>query len=128
MGVAAMLRQQHGAHPPSERERGYDAQHRHEEGRQPDLQHVPHRGFEPDPEQQDEHTQLRQHIDARVGRDGPKPRDAEQMEIAEQDSGHQLAQHRRLPDARGQVAAELRAGEDHRQGQDYGRYVRWTHD
>jgi hypothetical protein len=45
------------------------------------------------------------------------------VEIAEQHAGNQLAQHRRLPGARGQVAAEFRAGEDHRQGQDYGRYV-----
>jgi hypothetical protein len=104
-----------------QRERCHHAQDGYEQRGQTYLEHLAHGGFEPDLEQQDQHAQLGEHVHGRVGRESLEPGDAEQMEIAQHDSGHQLAQHRRLSDARGQIPAELRTGEDHGQGQDHGR-------
>src|SRR5713101_7700843 len=42
------------------------------------------------------------------------------MRVAEEDAGQQLAQHRRLSRALGQIAAELRCREEQREGEQHG--------
>ncbi len=74
--------------------------------------------LEPYLEQQQDYTNLGQPDDGRVARQGSKPEYANLVEIAEQDTGQELAQHRRLAQSLREIASQLCRGQDHGQGED----------
>ena len=93
---------------PSAEGRG-DTDERHEQRRGPDPDERADVGLEPDVEQQDEDSDLRQDLQGRLGlhiRDGIGAAE-EDDQAGEDDADHQLAEHRWLAQALGREPAEV---------------------
>jgi hypothetical protein len=116
--VHAAIREQQRTHGPAEAERRHHAQHRDEQRDGPDLEHVAHRRFEANLEEEDDHAQPGKDVDARVSFDRLEPADADQIEVAQEDAGDELTEDGRLAEADGNVAGNFCGGEDNRQRED----------
>jgi hypothetical protein len=105
----------------AEGERQYDSDDRDGERRGPDPKHLAQVGLQPDLEEQQEHTELGEHVN-QLGLDASGRHDAEHT-ATQQDTGEQLAQDGGLAHALGGFAEQLGGREDRRQHQEEARDV-----
>ena len=119
--VDAGVRQEPRADAPAEEERADDAKRRDEKRRAADLEHLRDRRLEADLEEQEDRAELRQRVESRVALERFEARESRERQIAEQDAGAKLSEHRRLAKPRREVPADLGGREDERQREDQGR-------
>lgn len=115
VNVDAGIGQQPHAEEPSQDKRSDDAEKRHDEALEPHLHHLSYRRFEPDLEQQQEHAQTRQHVDARVLFHRFEPMQPDDAEVAENDPSYEFAKHSRLSKTNSNVAAKFGRNQDDRE-------------
>ncbi len=115
MNVGTVRGEPPGAHTPAQGEGCDHAECRHEQRGPADLEHLTDRRFETDLEQQEQDSDLREHVDERVGLEGLEARESREGEVPQKNPRDELAQHRRLAHPHGQVAAELRREQNHDQ-------------
>ncbi len=88
MDVGAALREEQCADAPAEREGCYHSEHRDEEGGDPHLEHVADGGLETDLKEEDNHAELGEGVERHVRLERLDPRNAEQLEVPEEDASH----------------------------------------
>ena len=104
---------------PAQREGRDHAEHRHQERRQPDREHLRDGGLEPDLEQQEQHADLGEHVDGRVVADRLEPGKPSSARLPSRMPTSSSPSTAGWPEARGQVAAQLGADEDDREKEDH---------
>ncbi len=109
-------RQQPRGDCPAEREWRDDAERRDQDGRKADLQHLRHGGLDADLEQQEQHADASEHVNHRIGLDRREPCEAD---VAEDNAGHELAEHRGLAQPNRKLAGQLPRNEEDRQHDDH---------
>ena len=112
-----MTWEEHPRHRVAEHHRRDHTEHRDQQRRGADLRHLAEIGCEADFEQQEQHADLGDDVERRVGDHGADRAEPDQAQIAEHDAHHQLAQHRRQTHALEQRATELGADQDHDEGE-----------
>ena len=117
--VDACRRQQPDADAKAENERADDAKRRDNKRRDPDAHHLRDGGLQANLEEQQNHAEARQHVDACVSAQVLECRHPDQPEVSDEKSRGQLTEHRRLAEPGSQVASELGCDQDqgHRQDQ-----------
>lgn len=96
---------------PSEGERSHDTEGGGRKRRLADPHHQTDRGLQPDLEQEQRHAEGGEHVGHRVVG----------IEVSERRARDELAEHRQLPDTRGQVGRQLRRHEDQGRRRDHRR-------
>jgi hypothetical protein len=98
------------------------------ERREADLQHLSHRRLDADLEQEQNHAQLGEILDRRIGLQPIEERHTGKCHVSEDDAGDELAEHGRLSDPDREVPAQLGRRQDDREQQEHvGDAVRSVH-
>jgi hypothetical protein len=117
MDVRGLIRKHPCAHAPPEREGRHHAKNCHEHRGQTNLQHVRHGRLKTDFKEEDDHSKARENFDRSIRLDAVKPTNSCKVQAPERDPSDEFAKHSRLSHSNGQVAAELRRGQNDRQRQ-----------
>jgi hypothetical protein len=115
MNVLASVGKEPRADAPSECEGRGNAQHRDQERRPADLEHLTNGGFQSDLEQEDHDSELRKNFYGGIGRNRFERMEAGEPEITEHDTSDEFAQHCRLTETDADVPGELGGCENYRE-------------